>query len=212
MLTLVQGFMPFGSFAANPSQELVEGLGRRVSAAGLGVGGRGAGAGRIVTAVLPTSYAAVSETVPALVDQHRPDVWVGIGLAAGRPSLSVEAVAVNRIASLEPDADGVVVLSASVRVGGPAAYLSTLPLEAVVAAWRAGGIPGCVSMSAGAFLCNMAFYLAAHSAARLGLDCRVGFLHVPLLPDQVADAAVQPSMTLDLQGRGLDVLLEVVRG
>lgn len=208
MLTLVQGFMPFGAYARNPSQELVEDLATRVRSAT----GAEDGTDRIVTAVLPTSYAAVADAVPALVDAHRPDVWLGVGLAAGRPSLSVEAVAVNHVGSLEPDVDGAVVESAPVRLGGPAAYLSPLPLGGIVEAWQAAGLPGYVSMTAGAYLCNMSFYLAAPSAARLGLGCRVGFLHVPLLPEQVADARSQPSMAAALQRRGLDVVLEVLRG
>lgn len=201
MLTLVQGFTPFAAFTSNPSQELVERIGERAAA------GQAPGAGRIVTAVLPTSYAEVAETVPALVAEHRPDAWVGVGLAPGRPSLSVEAVAVNRVGSPEPDVDGVVVDAAPVRLGGPAAYLSTLPLEAIVAAWRDAGIPGYVSTSAGTYLCNMSFYLAAHSAAQLGLGCRVGFLHVPLLPEQVTDAHGQASMARSLEETGLDLLL-----
>lgn len=204
MLTLVQGFMPFGAFARNPSQELVDALEARVAA------GRPPGSGRIVTAVLPTSYAEVAEAVPALVAEHRPDVWIGVGLAAGRPSLSIEAVAVNHVGSPEPDVDGAVVEAAPVRLGGPAAYLSALPLEAVLAGWRAAGIPGYVSLTAGAYLCNMSFYLAAHSAAQLGLGCRAGFLHVPLLPEQVTDAQAQPSMAGNLQAAGLDLLLETV--
>jgi pyroglutamyl-peptidase len=206
MRLMVQGFMPFGAYDRNPSQELVEALAARRT------GGQVVATSRIVTAVLPTSYATVSETVPALMTAERPDVWIGVGLAAGRPSLSVEAVAVNHVGSADPAADGAVVRSASVRVGGPAAYLSTLPLEAIVAAWREAGIPGYVSMTAGTYLCNMAFYLAASRAAQLGLDCRVGFLHLPLLPEQVTDPDAQPSMARELQLAGLDSLLEVVRG
>lgn len=204
MLTLVQGFTPFASFTSNPSQELVERLGERVRA------GQAPGGGRIVTTVLPTSYADVADAIPALVAEHHPDVWVGVGLAPGRPSLSVEAVAVNRIGSPEPDVDGVVVDAAPVRLGGPAAYLSTLPLEPIVAAWRSAGVPGYVSTTTGTYLCNMSFYLAAHSAARLGLACRVGFLHLPLLPEQVTDAQAQPSMARSLQETGLDALLEAL--
>lgn len=200
-MTLVQGFMPFGAFEQNPSQQLVEALAARVPAAG---------SDRIVASVLPVSYAAVAGAVPALVAEHRPRVWLGVGLAAGRPSLSIEAVAVNHVGSAEPDAEGMVVEEAPVRADGPAAYLSTVPLGAVVAAWRREGIPGYVSRTAGTYLCNMAFYLAAHSAEQLGLDCRVGFVHVPLLPEQVADPAAQPSMASSLQARGLDAVLAAV--
>lgn len=206
MTTLVQGFTPFGGLPRNPSQELVEALAAR---------GRAGGApdrrGALVTAVVPTSYAAVSEAVPALMAEHRPDTWIGVGLAAGRPSLSIESVAVNMMGSIQADVEGTVVERAPVRDDGPAAYFSTLPLERIVAAWHEAGIPGFVSQSAGSYLCNMSFYLAAHTAERLGIDCRVGFLHVPMLPEQVIEPHQQPSMAWSLQVQGLDTVLDAAR-
>jgi pyroglutamyl-peptidase len=62
----------------------------------------------------------------------------------------------------------------------PAAYLSTLPLREIVAAWRAAEIPGDISNTAGLYVCNFVLYHALHHLAltgRGGVPC--GFLHVP---------------------------------
>jgi pyroglutamyl-peptidase len=217
MRILVQGFGPFGRFRKNPSELLVRALGEQPPA-GL----------ELHTEVIETQAGQVAEAVPALMASHRPDVWVGVGLAAGRPSLSVEAVAVNlgRWETADtttgdgPGEAGVPGVPAEaedtgqlrppwpVSDTGPTAYLSTLPTAAILAAWREAGIPGYLSHTAGTYLCNMSFYLAAQAAERLGAGTLTGFLHVPLLPSQVDQPASEPSMPLSLQQAGLRLLLE----
>jgi pyroglutamyl-peptidase len=196
MRAVVQGFGPFGDFTVNPSELLVHSLARR-------------GDADLIAEVLPVSKERVTAAVPELMSKHRPDVWLGVGLAAGRTALSIEAVAVN-LAHWPParaDADGVSVSREPVAAGGPAAYLTTLPVKQILGAWREAGIPGYVSQSAGSYLCNLSFYCAARAARDLGLACRVGFLHVPLLPDLVTEPERQPSMSMTLQATGLDLVL-----
>ena len=200
MVTLVQGFGPFGGLGANPSELLVRDL-----------------AGRhdqdTVTAVLPVSLREVAETIPQLMATHRPRVWLGVGLAAGRTALSVETVAVNLAdwPESEADRDGVAVSRAPVAPSGPAAHLTTLPVERILSSWRKAGIPGYLSRTAGSYLCNFSFYTAAQAASELGLDCMVGFVHVPLLPEQVSDPERQPSMHMPLQVAGLDLAIAACR-
>jgi pyroglutamyl-peptidase len=200
MRAVVQGFGPFGEFAVNPSELLVRSLAER-------------GDDDLVTEVLPVSMERVAEVVPKLMNEHRPDLWLGVGLAAGRTALSIEAVAVNLAnwPQAHADADGVSVSRQPVTDGGPAAYLTTLPVEQILNAWRDAGIPGYVSQSAGSYLCNLSFYCAAQAARELGIDCRVGFLHVPLLPELVTEPDRQPSMSMTLQAAGLDLVLAAGR-
>ena len=205
MTTVVQGFGPFGQFARNPSQELVEALASRVGSEGA------AGGEDVVAVVLPVERAVVAREVPALVAAHRPSVWIGVGLAVGRPSISVEAVAVNLARWSEPDGGGAIAEREPVVDGGADAYLTGFPVDEILASWQAAGIPGYLSESAGSYLCNMSFYLAARAADELALSTAVGFVHVPLLPEQVTDPARQPSMARDLQARGLDSVVEATR-
>lgn len=200
MLTLVQGFGPFGGMATNPSELLVRALAER-------------GDPDVSTAVLTVSMREVAEAVPRLMAEHRPDVWLGVGLAAGRTALSLEAVAVNLAdwPAEAADSDGVAVARVPAVKSGPAAHLTTLPAERILGSWREAGIPGYLSLTAGSYLCNFSFYLAAQAASDLGLDCKVGFLHVPLLPEQVTAPDRQPSMQMVLQAAGLDRAIEACR-
>lgn len=200
MFAIVQGFGPFGGFDPNPSELLVRSLAERCDP-------------DIRTEVLPVSVDRVRTEVPKLMEESRPRVWLGVGLAAGRPSLALEAVAVNLADWPESaaDADGVSVARVPVTSGGAAAHLTTLPAEAILAAWREAGIPGYLSQTAGSYLCNYSFYAAAEAARQLGLSCMVGFLHVPQLPELVTKPEQQPSMSMALQSAGLDLVIEACR-
>jgi pyroglutamyl-peptidase len=200
MIAVVQGFGPFGEHAVNPSELLIRSLAAR--------GERGT-----VTEVLPVSAEQVASAIPELMSRHRPRIWLGVGLAAGRTALSIEAVALNlrHWTGDEADVDGATVARRPVTEDGPAAYLTTLPVEAILRTWKEAGIPGYVSQTAGSYLCNMSFYTAAHAASELGLACMVGFLHVPLLPELVDKPERQPSMAMALQASGLDLVIEACR-
>lgn len=200
MSVLVQGFGPFGGLDVNPSELLVRDLAGRDDP-------------ELVTEVLPVSLRQVTDEIPRLMAKHRPSAWVGVGLAAGRTALSVEAVAVNLAdwPAADADCDGVAVDRVPVVAPGPAAHLTTLPVERILGSWREARIPGYLSRTAGSYLCNLSFYVAAQAASDLGVDCMVGFIHVPLLPELVSAPERQPSMHMSLQVAGLDLVIAACR-
>jgi pyroglutamyl-peptidase len=200
MFAVVQGFGPFGDFDPNPSELLVRSLAERCDP-------------DIRTEVLPVSLDRVRTEVPKLMEECRPRVWLGVGLASGRTALALEAVALNLADWPESaaDADGLSVARVPVTAGGTAAHLTTLPAEAILAAWQGAGIPGYLSQTAGSYLCNYSFYTAAEAARQLGHSCMVGFLHIPQLPELVTKPEQQPSMSMALQSAGLDLVVEACR-
>jgi pyrrolidone-carboxylate peptidase len=70
MFAVVQGFEPFGGFDPNPSELLVRSLAERCDS-------------DIRTEVFPVSLDRVATEVPKLMEENRPQVWLGVGLAAG---------------------------------------------------------------------------------------------------------------------------------
>ncbi|MBO5671459.1 MAG: pyroglutamyl-peptidase I, partial [Clostridia bacterium] len=62
--------------------------------------------------------------------------------------------------------------------------------EAIAAA----GVRAQTSYSAGTFVCNDVLYTLLHHYA--GSDTRVGFIHVPFLPEQIKEPTT-PSMPLE---------------
>src|SRR5688500_10755813 len=145
MKVLVTGFEPFGGEALNASLEAVRRLPPRI------------GALDVETAELPTSYARALPALEAAIARSDPRIVLCVGQAADRSALCVERVAVNLQEARIPDNDGARPSDAPVVLGGPAAYLATLPVRAVVAALRAQELPAQLSMSAGTFVCNHVF-------------------------------------------------------
>jgi pyroglutamyl-peptidase len=97
-------------------------------------------------------------------------------------------------------------VDAPVVPGGPAAYFSSLPIKAMVAALREAGVPASVSQTAGTFVCNHVFYGLMHQLrGRPGV--RGGFMHLPLLPEQAARLPGQPSLGLATQTAGVRLAL-----
>jgi pyroglutamyl-peptidase len=194
MKALVTGFEPFGGESVNASLEAVRRLPSRI------------GKLEVVTAELPTSYARSHAALEIATDRERPDIVLCVGQAAERTALCVERVAVNIQHAEIADNDGLRPVDAPVVPGGPAAYLSTLPVREAFEALRASGMPALLSMSAGTFVCNHVFYHLMHFAVTRRRDLRGGFLHVPAL--RSAPGGEAPSMPVADIVRGIAIVLE----
>jgi len=164
---LLTGFEPFAGDASNPSGDAV-----RLVAAGW------TGPETLVIAVLPVTFVGAAERLAELIDEHSPDVVIATGLAGGRAALSVERIAVNLIDARIPDNDGAQPVDRPSIAGGATAHFTSLPAKAIVRDLAACGIPSELSHSAGTFVCNHTFYMAADAATRRS-GMRAGFVHVP---------------------------------
>jgi pyroglutamyl-peptidase len=196
-VVLVTGFEPFGENDVNPSALVADNL-----------HGRQIGGARVVGIKLPVVHRRAAETLARAVDRFAPSAVIATGLASGRAELAIERVAINVLDFPIPDNDGAQPVEGEVVFGGPTAYFSNLPVKAIVSAWRAGGIPGYVSNTAGTYVCNEVLYVALHLAATRGF--RAGLIHLPCLPEQVAQNDVPiPSMALDLMLSGVTRAIEI---
>lgn len=199
-MILLTGFEPFGRHSENPSGELAKTLdGQRV------------GHYRVHGVVLPVHHREASAEVQRWLLEHDPAAVVHLGLAEGRARIGLERVALNVMDYPLPDASGYTAVDEPCVPGGPVAYVSTLPLRALLRALLAQGVPAYVSTSAGTYLCNQTLYHTLHTIARHGLRARAGFIHLPLSPAMVAATGMDlPSMDLGLMRRALEILLRVV--
>lgn len=194
---LVTGFAPFAGDAVNPSQQVVQAL-----------DGQTIDGHTVVGAVLPVAFAQTPALLDTLLVRHRPRLVLALGLACGRAELSFERVAINLIDARIADNDGDQPIDQAVTDDAPAAYFATLPLKAIVAQLHEAGIPAALSLSAGSFVCNQVFYLLAHRLASRSPLTRSGFVHLPLVPEQVAAHPGQPSMTLAMMIEGIRIAIE----
>ena len=161
---------------------------------------------RIVARVLPCVFGQSVTTLKSLVLAHRPALVVCVGQAGGRAGISIERIAVNLDDAPLPDNAGRMLHNTPVVASGPAAYFSTLPVQAMLAALQRAGTPCELSSSAGHFVCNHVFYALMHLLAKKKSVVRGGFVHVPYLPEQAA-ASGAPSMPLEEMTKGLSLAI-----
>lgn len=188
MNILVTAFDPFGGETVNPAQLAVDALPDII------------GGHTIVKSVTPTIFGVSADRVTALMDECSPDAVVCIGQAGGRDAITPERIAINIMDAAKPDNAGFIPEDVPIAPEGPAAYFSTLPVKAMVAAINDAGIPAKLSNTAGTFVCNQLLYRCLHHAATRMPHCRCGFIHVPYIPAQTAD---KPSMELEDIVKGL---------
>ena len=189
---LLTGFEPFGTATSNPSGEIV----KQISG------------DNIVIAILPVAYAGSAERLLALITEHNPDVVICLGQAEGRTHITPEKVAINLDDARLADNEGVLRNDVKILEDGPDAYFTTLPINKMVEAIKAKGVPAAVSLSAGAFLCNHVFYVAQSKFA--GTKVRSGFVHVPLMDSQAPEFPGLPTMPLDQMVTAVRSMLEVL--
>ena len=196
-MILLTGFEPFGTYKDNPSAEVAEAL-----------HGRAVGDEAVQSVVLPVHHARAAAVVTELVQDTAPRAIVHLGLAGGRARIALERVAVNVMDFEIADNAGYRATGEPCVPGGPAAYFSTLPLEAMLEALSADGVPAYLSTTAGTYLCNQTFYTTRHLLASRGLDVPAGFIHLPLSPSMVAASNLdQPSMDVPLMIRAVEIAL-----
>ena len=171
---LLIGFEPFGREKVNPSWLAARQL-----------NGRTIRGHRILARCLPTTYQGSLARLRRYLRNVRPALVICVGQAAGRAEVSIERVAINVDDSRIPDNAGKKPADLPVVPGGPVAYWSTLPIKTIVRVLRRSGIPAALSQSAGTFVCNHVFYGLMHALAEGADQTKGGFIHVPLLPDQV---------------------------
>ncbi|MBQ4047850.1 MAG: pyroglutamyl-peptidase I [Clostridia bacterium] len=191
---LITGFDPFGGEAVNPSWEAVARLPDRI------------GDWRVEKRQIPTQFGQAAETVLAAAAECMPNVILCVGQAGGRSSVTPEVVAINLRKATIADNAGQQPRNEPVVAGAREAYFATVPVREMLAAIKARGIPAALSYSAGAFVCNDTLYQLLHHYC--GTPTRVGFIHVPFLPEQAQNG--QPSLALETITEALAAAIEAL--
>ncbi|MCQ8239309.1 pyroglutamyl-peptidase I [Rhizosaccharibacter radicis] len=205
---LLTAFEPFGGEAVNASERVVRAVRALADAGGL----RGV---RLDTLILPTCFHRSLAVLDGRLAVEPFDAVLALGQASGRAGITVERVALNLDDARIPDNDGQQPVDRPVVPGAPLAYLSGLPVKAMVAAIRASGIEASVSQTAGTFVCNHLFFGVRHLAETRYPALRAGFAHVPLLPEQAALAPrpgepEPPCLPADAVARGLAAAIAAI--
>ena len=191
---LITGFDPFGGASVNPAREAVMALPDVV------------GHYALTKLEIPTVFGLAAETVLRAAEALCPDVILCVGQAGGRAAITPEVVAINLRDASIPDNLGYTPQNQPVVAHAPAAYFSTLPVRAMTEGVKAAGIPCSLSYSAGVFVCNDLLYTLLHHYD--GTDTRVGFVHIPYLPEQAKEGVA--SLPLEDAVRGLTAAIQAL--
>jgi len=172
MLTvLVAAFGPFPGAPNNPSADLVRALVKRRRPALADI--------RIVSAIIPTSYAAVAGEFTMLLKQHDPDGVLLFGLASRAKYMRVERRAVNAATAVYPDVTGAKLPTCRLIAGAPSELRTLAAVERMIHAARATGVDTRASRDAGRYICNAALFTSLVTARNTGRPRRVAFVHIP---------------------------------
>lgn len=175
---LITGFDPFGGERINPAWEAVRQLPDIV------------GDFVLCKLEIPTVFGLAAQTVLEKAALFHPDVILCIGQAGGRAAVTPERIGINLRDARICDNRGNQPAETPIVPDGPAAYFSTVPVAKMAEAITDAGLHGAVSNTAGTFVYNDTLYTLLHHYA--GSSVRVGFIHVPYLPEQGS-----PSLPLD---------------
>lgn len=206
---LLTGYEPFDRFPNNPSGVLAQAL-DGFTVEGYVVKG----------AIMPVDCVKMPGVLYGLVEQHHPQIVIGLGLAFGDSGLRLERVGHNWSEISSPDNGGNTRPGVPLVPEGPAAYFSTFPANQIVTDLLETGIPAYPSDHAGGHLCNEMLFTALHAINNgdwhpvEGQPIVAGFIHLPGTP-QLAAQLIQEdrrfrnsaSMSLDLMRHGIEIAL-----
>ncbi len=181
---LITGFEPFGGETVNASWEAAQRL-----------DGWRHGEHVAVARLLPCAYdASVKELVRA-IETLRPEALLMTGQAARRAAVSVERFARNLDDAAAPDNDGAVRRAVRISHGALERLEAAAPVNAIVHAIRAAGIPVRVSTDAGGFVCNHLYFGALQYLGDKRLAIPAVFVHLPAAPQQTPPGASARRLT-----------------
>ena len=186
-MILLTGFEPFGGDLHNPSAAIAQAL----ESEGVAV------------RILPVDGSKIEFALVQAILETKPKVILMLGLARGKTRFALEKVALNWLEYRIPDNAGQIQYGKPILEDAPDALFSGLPLESIIETLKANRVPSELSFSAGAFLCNQAFYLARV----LYPDVPSGFVHLPS-DETLALTKSEPFLPLNYQISTVGLILQ----
>jgi pyroglutamyl-peptidase len=195
---LVTAFMPFMGRGKNASEEVLNNL---VSSETVSQD--------IEALVLPTSYRRSVEALNNILSVNVYEAILMLG-ESKRPVVNVERFAVNFAERDHPDEDGELIRDKVIDETAPAGYFTTLPTRKIVEGITDAGVPATISYTAGTYVCNFTLFNVINSL-RETQNTKVGFIHLPLLPECALEESNSPSMSTEISGKAVAAALEVIK-
>ncbi len=147
-----------------------------------------------------TEHQTLEAQLLCLLKKYKPTLCIFTGQAPPYNRITVEKVGLNSFMEklIHPDR--------------PVAYWSDLPgIETLPAAIAAQNVPAVHSYNAGQHLCNHILHSSLYFSESLSLSHRSGFIHIPVLPEQVKEAYKNSAcMPLEMTRKALRTIIKHV--
>ena len=142
---LVTGFEPFADFRGNPSRQVAEQLhGRTIKGAS------------VETLILPVAFGQDTARLFPIIEERNPRLVLSLGLSPQATGLHIERIALNLRRGDGEKREMPIVAD------GPAAYFTSIDVDAISTALCSRNIPANPHVYAGTFLCNHVMYQVLH--------------------------------------------------
>lgn len=147
-----------------------------------------------------TEHSSLEQRLDELLQAHSPELCIHVGQVPPNSKITIEKIGINTFMHKIIDPER------------PPAYWSDLPgIDSLKAALEDQHIPADYSFYAGQHLCNHILFSGRHFAETRGLEYRTGFIHIPVLPEQVAKQHHNtPSMPVEMVREALAVIINRV--
>lgn len=147
-----------------------------------------------------TEHLTLEAHLSKLLKRHQPGLCIHTGQAPSYNKITIEKIATNSF------------MREIIDPAGPVAYWSSLPgTDGLKPVLGDQGIPACYSFYCGQHLCNHILYSSLHFSEMNGHTHKSGFVHIPLLPDQVTkEHRDSPYMPLEMSRKALSLIINHV--
>ncbi len=160
--------------------------------------------------IMPGNTNILGQIVDQTLKSSSPDICILIDQAKGYNRICFERMAKNLRYFVTLDQAGNAPKGEEVVPNAPVAYWSCLPeQELLVSLLESNQIPAKISNDGGTHLCNQLFYHFLHWKHIHNSDIKIGFIHIPVLPEQVIKYwSNSPFMPIEMTRKALSLIIE----
>lgn len=144
-----------------------------------------------------TEHQSLETQLSELIIRYQPALCVHTGQAPSRNKITIEKIAANTF------------MRQIIDPARPVAYWSNLPgMDGMKEVLEAHRIPAVYSFYGGQHLCNHILYSSLYFAQSRGLRHKSGFIHIPVLPEQVIERHCESAcMPIDMLRKALSLII-----
>jgi pyroglutamyl-peptidase len=159
--------------------------------------------------IMPGDTNILEQVVDETLRTYSPKICILTGQARGYSKIALERMAKNLRHFATLDRAGNAPKGEKIVADSPVAYWSTLSgQESLVSLLKIHNIPARISNDCGTHLCNQIFYHFLHWGKLHNSNMKVGFIHIPVLPEQVIKSQFElPFMPIDMSRKALSLIL-----